>query len=138
MDFLDQRSRSGKANWQEVSPAVSNFATCPCVIVRPRYLHDTQRVSISESPAGRFVTIKQRTGEKTYLLQVVKSDITLNQIETLIDEVEAHGGECSVEGAFFVIQLPAGYELNFTGRDLTGINILADQQTGNGESQPAI
>jgi hypothetical protein len=116
VEFLNQAGPGSLADWLEQNPVIRNFVTCPYLSIRPTALPDAQRITAHEGHHGRCVEIQNRDGSHRYIIDVARWDITVENVEALIHDIDQVGGECRVERSYLVLFVPTGYVVDVIGQ----------------------
>lgn len=116
VEFLNQAGPGSLAEWLEQNPVIRNFVTCPYISVRPTAMSDAQRITAHDGPHGRYVEIQNRDGSHRYIIDVARWDITVENVEALIYDIDQVAGECHVERSYLVLFVPTGYVVDVIGK----------------------
>lgn len=111
VDYLNQASPGDLGDWLEQNPVMRNFVTSPYISIRPTAMPHAQRITAFEGQHGRFIDIFYRDGSHRYIIDVAAWDLTVENIEELIRDVDQVEGSCHVERSFLILFVPAGYVL---------------------------
>lgn len=117
VEFLNQTGpKNLLGDWLEQNPDIRNFVTCPYISVRPTAMADAQRITVYEGQLGRYVDIRYRNGSHRYIIDVASWDITVENVEALIHDIDEVAGECHVERSYLVLFVPPGYVVDVIGK----------------------
>lgn len=124
VEFLNQAGPGSLGDWLERNPVMRNFVTCPYISIRPTILSGAQRITANDEPQGRYIEIQNRDGSHHYIIDVAKWDITVENVEVLICDIDQVGGECHVERSYLLISLPVGYVVDVIGKGPGPVRML--------------
>jgi hypothetical protein len=111
VDYLNQAGGTGLGDWLEKNPVVRNFVTCPYISIRPTAIPHARRITAFDGQGGRFIDIEHRNGSHRYIIDVASWNLTVEQVEKLIQEIDQAAGSCHVERSFLILYVPAGYSI---------------------------
>jgi len=115
VDYLNQASHGSLGDWLEQNPVMRNFVTSPYISIRPTAIPRAQRITAYEGQHGRFVDIHYRDGSHRYIIDVSSWNLTVENVETLIRDVDQVEGSCHVERSYLILFVPVGYVLEVVG-----------------------
>ena len=108
-------SRGGLGEWLVAHPALHHFVTCPYISIRPTAMPEAQRITAFDGHCGRYIDIQYRDGGHRYLINIASWNLTVEEVETLIHEIEDIGGSCHVERTYLILATPPGYRVEISG-----------------------
>jgi len=111
VNYLNRTEGGGLGEWLKQNPLMRNFVTSPYISLRPTAIPHARRISIYEDSLGRFIHLYYRDRSHRYIFDVQNWNLTVEDVEDLIKEIDEIGGDCHVERAYLIILVPAGYEL---------------------------
>jgi len=111
VEFLNQTSRASLGDWLAENPIMRNFVTSPYISIRPTAIPAAQRITAHENELGRYVHLYYRDGSHRYIFDISNWNQTVEDIESLIIDVDLAGGNCHVERSFLILLVPIGYVL---------------------------
>lgn len=115
VDYLNLAVPGSLGDWLEQNPVMRNFVTSPYISIRPTAIPHAQRITAYEGRHGRFIDISYRDGSHRYFLDVAIWNLTVENIEALIREVDQIGGSCHVERSYLILFVPVGHVLAVAG-----------------------
>jgi len=128
VDYLNQAVQGSLGDWLEQNPVMRNFVTSPYISIRPTAMPHAQRITAFEGQHGRFIDIRYRDGTHRYIFNVANWNLTVENVEALILDVEQVGGSCHVERSYLILFVPVGYLLEVAGTETQRTLQLREQE----------